>query len=171
MVELKVRKFGNSLGVVLPERGNPPACSAGDGERLFLIEIGGRRLPPHPLRSGVREENERRPKRSWRRYRNTLRALAKLRESEKEGTTLDRRARCCSRSTTASWPLHGGRAGVARCRPSAVCSGASPPASRLCHRPWTSSTMAALYTAGIVRNHPFVDGNKRTGFVIGRSFP
>jgi death-on-curing protein len=27
--------------------------------------------------------------------------------------------------------------------------------------------MAALYAAGIVRNHPFVDGNKRTGFVIG----
>jgi death-on-curing protein len=27
--------------------------------------------------------------------------------------------------------------------------------------------VAALYTAGIVRNHPFVDGNKRTGFVIG----
>ncbi len=25
--------------------------------------------------------------------------------------------------------------------------------------------MAALYTAGIVRNHPFVDGNKRAGFV------
>lgn len=30
--------------------------------------------------------------------------------------------------------------------------------------------MAALYTAGIVRNHPFVDGNKRTGFVIGILF-
>ena len=30
--------------------------------------------------------------------------------------------------------------------------------------------MAALYTAGIVRNHPFVDGNKRTGFVIGAVF-
>jgi death-on-curing protein len=30
--------------------------------------------------------------------------------------------------------------------------------------------MAALYTAGIVRNHPFVDGNKRTGFVIGVLF-
>lgn len=27
--------------------------------------------------------------------------------------------------------------------------------------------MAALYTAGIVRNHPFVDGNKSTGFVVG----
>jgi death-on-curing protein len=30
--------------------------------------------------------------------------------------------------------------------------------------------MAALYTAGIVGNHPFVDGNKRTGFVIGVLF-
>jgi death-on-curing protein len=30
--------------------------------------------------------------------------------------------------------------------------------------------MAALYVAGIVRNHPFVDGNKRTGFVIGVLF-
>ena len=30
--------------------------------------------------------------------------------------------------------------------------------------------MAALYTVGIVGNHPFVDGNKRTGFVIGVLF-
>jgi death-on-curing protein len=30
--------------------------------------------------------------------------------------------------------------------------------------------MAALYTAGIVRNHPFVDGNKRAGFVAGILF-
>lgn len=30
--------------------------------------------------------------------------------------------------------------------------------------------MAAPYTAGIVRNHPFIDGNKRTGFVIGVLF-
>lgn len=30
--------------------------------------------------------------------------------------------------------------------------------------------LAAAYTAGIVRNHPFVDGNKRTGFVIGVLF-
>lgn len=29
---------------------------------------------------------------------------------------------------------------------------------------------AALYTAGIVRNHPFVDGNKRAGFVTGILF-
>ena len=30
--------------------------------------------------------------------------------------------------------------------------------------------MAAAYTAGIVRNHPFIDGNKRTGFLIGVLF-
>lgn len=30
--------------------------------------------------------------------------------------------------------------------------------------------MAAAYTAGIVGDHPFVDGNKRTGFVVGVLF-
>jgi death on curing protein len=30
--------------------------------------------------------------------------------------------------------------------------------------------MAAAYTVGVVRNHPFVDGNKRTGFLIGVLF-
>jgi death on curing protein len=30
--------------------------------------------------------------------------------------------------------------------------------------------LAARYTAGIVQNHPFVDGNKRTGFVVGVLF-
>jgi death-on-curing protein len=30
--------------------------------------------------------------------------------------------------------------------------------------------MAMLYTAGIIRNHPFVDSNKRTGFVAGVLF-
>jgi death on curing protein len=30
--------------------------------------------------------------------------------------------------------------------------------------------LAAKYTAGIVQHHPFVDGNKRTGFVLGVLF-
>jgi death-on-curing protein len=30
--------------------------------------------------------------------------------------------------------------------------------------------MATLYTAGIVRYHPFVDGNKRAGLVVGILF-
>ena len=31
-------------------------------------------------------------------------------------------------------------------------------------------SLAAAYAAGIVRNHPFVDGNKRTGFLAAYSF-
>ncbi|HLS18762.1 MAG TPA: type II toxin-antitoxin system death-on-curing family toxin [Paracoccaceae bacterium] len=30
--------------------------------------------------------------------------------------------------------------------------------------------IAALYAEGIVRNHPFVDGNKRTGFLAAYTF-
>jgi death-on-curing protein len=30
--------------------------------------------------------------------------------------------------------------------------------------------VAAAYIAGIVRNHPFIDGNKRTGFLVGVLF-
>lgn len=30
--------------------------------------------------------------------------------------------------------------------------------------------LATAYTAGIIRNHPFVDGNKRAGFVVGILF-
>jgi death-on-curing protein len=30
--------------------------------------------------------------------------------------------------------------------------------------------MAAAYISGIVRNHPFVDGNKRAGFLVGVLF-
>lgn len=32
------------------------------------------------------------------------------------------------------------------------------------------ATLAAAYIASIVRNHPFVDGNKRTGFMTGYVF-
>jgi death-on-curing protein len=30
--------------------------------------------------------------------------------------------------------------------------------------------LAAAYSFGIVKNHPFLDGNKRTGFVMGAGF-
>ncbi|HEX3600570.1 MAG TPA: type II toxin-antitoxin system death-on-curing family toxin [Lacipirellulaceae bacterium] len=32
------------------------------------------------------------------------------------------------------------------------------------------ATLAAAYAFGIVKNHPFVDGNKRTGYVVSRTF-
>ena len=33
-----------------------------------------------------------------------------------------------------------------------------------------TAELAALYALGIVRNHPFVDGNKRTGYVMLEAF-
>jgi death-on-curing protein len=32
------------------------------------------------------------------------------------------------------------------------------------------ASLAAAYAYGIVKNHPFVDGNKRTGYVVMRTF-
>lgn len=32
------------------------------------------------------------------------------------------------------------------------------------------SALAAAYAAGIILNHPFLDGNKRTGFMAGAAF-
>jgi death-on-curing protein len=65
--------------------------------------------------------------------------------------------------------LHGGAVGVRD--PALLESALARPRQ---HHAYARSPdvieMAALYTAGIVRNHPFVDGNKRTGFVIGVLF-
>jgi death-on-curing protein len=65
--------------------------------------------------------------------------------------------------------IHGGAAGL---RDQALLESAIVRPRQ--HHAYAGTTdfvaMAALYTAGIVRNHPFVDGNKRTGFVIGVLF-
>lgn len=49
-----------------------------------------------------------------------------------------------------------------------------PALARPRHHAYSNSAdvveLATLYTAGLVRNHPFFDGNKRTGFVIGVLF-
>ncbi|MFZ0434998.1 MAG: type II toxin-antitoxin system death-on-curing family toxin [Chthoniobacterales bacterium] len=34
----------------------------------------------------------------------------------------------------------------------------------------TTAELAAAYATGIIRNHPFLDGNKRTGFMLGSGF-
>jgi len=65
--------------------------------------------------------------------------------------------------------LHGGAAGVrddallksALARPQQIYAYGDAP-DRI--------DMAAAYTVGIVRDHPFIDGNKRTGFVVGVLF-
>jgi putative addiction module antidote len=75
MVELKVRKFGNSLGVVLPKE-VINRLHTGDGEPLFLIEglDGGYQLTPYD--PGF-EKKMAKVDDIISRYRNTLHVLAK----------------------------------------------------------------------------------------------
>jgi death on curing protein len=61
--------------------------------------------------------------------------------------------------------LHGGNAGL---RDDSVLKSALARPLQLA--PANIIDLAMLYTCGIVRHHPFVDGNKRTGFVIGILF-
>ena len=75
MVELKVRKFGNSLGVVLP-KDVITRLNTKDGEPLFLIDApdGTYRLTPY---DPVFEKKMAKAEDIIGRYRNTLHVLAK----------------------------------------------------------------------------------------------
>ena len=63
---------------------------------------------------------------------------------------------------------HGGGAGVRD--ESLLQSALARPLNHIAYAGSDIIELAAKYTAGIVQNHPFVDGNKRTGFVIGVLF-
>jgi putative addiction module antidote len=75
MIELKVRKIGNSLGVVLPKEA-VNRLHAGAGDRLFLIEgpNGSFQLTPY---DPAFEKKMEKAEDIIGRYRNTLNALAK----------------------------------------------------------------------------------------------
>lgn len=75
MMQLKVRKIGNSLGVVLPKEA-VSRLRAGEGDPLFLIEgpNGAYQLTPYdPSFEKKMEKSEE----IIGRYRNTLHVLAK----------------------------------------------------------------------------------------------
>lgn len=74
MVELKIRKFGNSLGVVLP-REVITRLNVKDGEKLYLMEMSdGYRLSSFDPGFG---EKVTKAEDIMSRYRNALRVLAK----------------------------------------------------------------------------------------------
>ena len=75
MIELKVRKFGNSLGVVLP-KDVINRLQTKDGAPLFLIEApgGSYRLTPY---DPAFEKKMAKAEDIIGRYRNTLHVLAK----------------------------------------------------------------------------------------------
>lgn len=63
---------------------------------------------------------------------------------------------------------HGGLAGV---RDEGLLESAlSKPQHLFAYASPTLAEMAASYAAGIILNHPFLDGNKRTGFILAATF-
>ncbi|MDE0037000.1 MAG: type II toxin-antitoxin system death-on-curing family toxin [Gammaproteobacteria bacterium] len=63
---------------------------------------------------------------------------------------------------------HGGAAGI---RDSGLLDSAlARPKQLHAYSEPDTCDMAAAYAAGIIRNHPFVDGNKRTGFMSAYLF-
>jgi putative addiction module antidote len=75
MLELKVRKIGNSLGVVLPKEA-VNRLQADEGDRLFLIEgpNGAYQLTPY---DPAFEKKVKKAEDIIGRYRNTLHTLSK----------------------------------------------------------------------------------------------
>ena len=63
---------------------------------------------------------------------------------------------------------HGGLAGIRDAN--LLESALSKPQNLFTHGSPTVTDMAASYAAGIIRNHPLVDGNKRTGFMVAAVF-
>jgi death-on-curing protein len=63
---------------------------------------------------------------------------------------------------------HGGLAGV---RDNGMLESAlAKPRNRFAYGTTALHELAAAYAAGIVLNHPFNDGNKRTGFMVAATF-
>ncbi len=74
-IETKVRKIGNSLGIVLPKEALQ-ALKVGEGDTLFLTEAPKCSLQITPERPGF-EEIMTIAQEGMNRYRNALRELAK----------------------------------------------------------------------------------------------
>lgn len=74
MLYLKARKFGNSLGVILPKEALDK-LNVCDGDKVYLTETkDGYRLTPYTPSFGEQMDVARD---IMKRYRNTLRELAK----------------------------------------------------------------------------------------------
>ena len=63
---------------------------------------------------------------------------------------------------------HGGSHGVRDAR--LLDSALSRPVNRFRYSSADLPALAAAYAAGMIKNHPFIDGNKRTGFAAAATF-
>jgi death on curing protein len=66
---------------------------------------------------------------------------------------------------------HGGKAGIAAGGDDLLESALARPRNRLAYEPGSDlAALAAAYLFGLVKNHAYVDGNKRVGFAAAATF-
>lgn len=66
---------------------------------------------------------------------------------------------------------HGGAAGVAAGGDDLLESALARPRNRLAYEPGSDlATLAAAYLFGLVKNHVYLDGNKRGSFAVAATF-
>lgn len=63
---------------------------------------------------------------------------------------------------------HGGAAGIRDV--GLLASALARPRQLFAYGAPDTVDLASVYISGIIQNHPFVDGNKRTGFIVGILF-
>jgi len=66
---------------------------------------------------------------------------------------------------------HGGAAGIATGGDDLLESALARPKNRLAYEPDSDlTTLAAAYLFGLIKNHGYIDGNKRVGFAAAATF-
>ena len=157
-MHLKIRKVGNSLGVILP-REVVAQLEVVEGDTLTLTEAadGYKNQCLRPVASPDRSRSVK--KIMWR-HRNTLRELAK------DGTLNGSHSTPFRPSDDLQISEHGGADGL---RDEGKLSDPHWRGPRISPSMGirTCSNSRPLYAPkGSCRNHPFVDGNKRTAFLV-----
>jgi death-on-curing protein len=162
--QLKITKIGNSAGVVLPKE-LLSRLRVGPGDTLYATEAPDG-VRPTPI-----------SKRKWR-----LRSPSCARIAISSACSPSDARRMTAKRVEPVWldikialavhdrqlAEHGGGDGV---RDAAMLESAlAQPINRWGYGEDDRSALAAAYAFGIARNHPFVDGNKRTVWVFARLF-
>jgi death-on-curing protein len=164
MLTLKVTTVGSSAGVVLPKEALA-RLKVKKGDKLFLLETAdGYEIVP-TIPSSISR---------WRRSKKGCGATAMLSASlhnsanAAQGAGLARPGRAGVAVHKKLIAEHGGAQGI-RDR-GLLKSALARPANLLHHGNPNIFEMAAAYAAGIARNHPFVDANKRASFMAAYIF-
>ena len=151
MNTLKLTQIGNSVGVILPKE-LLAKLGVGKGDTLYAIDMpdGVRLTTADPEFEQQMEV-----------ARQAHEALAQ-RAARTRQVTVWLSKQIVLAIHDEQLAEHGGAAGV---RDEGLLESAlARPLNRASYGDPDIAELAAVYAMGIVRNHPFVDGNKRTGF-------